>query len=66
MPLYVASPMKRAEDASCRLADLMSSLKHASGYAGTPATGKLFAFDASAAEWLVFVCRSWWVIDALA
>ncbi len=50
MPLYVASPMKRAEDASSRLADVMSSFKHASGYAGTPATGKLFAFDASGAD----------------
>ncbi len=50
MPLYVASPMKRAEDASSRLADVMSSFKHASTYAGTPATGKLFAFDASAAD----------------
>lgn len=50
MPLYIASPMKRAEDASSRLADVMSSFKHASSYAGTPATGKLFAFDASAAD----------------
>ena len=50
MPLYIASPMKRAEEASSTLADLMSSFKRASGYAGTPATGKLFAFDASKAN----------------
>lgn len=50
MPLYVASPVKRADDASSRLADVMSSFKRASGYAGTPATGKLFAFDASKAD----------------
>jgi len=50
MPLYIASPIKRAEDASSRLADVMSSFKHASSYAGAPATGKLFAFDASKAN----------------
>ena len=50
MPLYIASPMKRAEDASSRLSDVISSFKHASGYAGAPATGKLFVFDARTAD----------------
>lgn len=50
MPLFIASPMKMADNASSRLADVMSSFKHARGYAGAPATGKLFAFDASKAN----------------
>ncbi|CAN5289356.1 hypothetical protein BH11CYA1_BH11CYA1_12380 [soil metagenome] len=47
MPLYVASPLKRAEDASGRLSDVISSFQHARSYAGAPASGKVFAFDAS-------------------
>lgn len=50
LPFYIASPLKKANTASEKLADIVSSFKHASGYAGTPAHGKVFVFDASAAD----------------
>jgi hypothetical protein len=50
LPLYLASPLKTANTATEKLADIVSSFKHASGYAGTPAHGKLFVFDAGAAD----------------